>query len=618
MSTPSLRLHDSQNRNADGSYTCCEGNTPQPVWAIAALFPSMAEPIRNELIRQYGKAVADEPWCPACHTFLEQLRDQAAEAGPYAVQAVATVASFVPGIGTAISATLNGGLALAQGQDISDAFVSGLKGALPGGAVTQMAFSAGQAVLEGKPIEQIGIAALPIPEGAKKLLSAGVQLAQDVANGKPVSDIMINQVYSQLSSQGKAAVDAATMAGLGPKAVAEVAFGESTKVLPPDQSDALRLGMSIGLARIVQGKVPNMYSSSPMPIIVVRPALRIDPASRVALDNAGRVLAKSDPVIAARVADALNGGVNERGFYIGLGAAAGTKTMGIYTTGKSSGQYVAYTPKQMSTAFSPEDMAKGSGDAVLDAEKFWKIWRTRELPPDAATRVALAKVGADVAATNSAIRSERASMGASQRGFDIATGLVTAKPEAIHENDSDIAWLRDGLDPETLLGFDQGIASARVRLGKNIDAHTRVSFAATGSALAAGDPLLLAARNVLKTDAERRGFDIASGMLQGSRVSNGAANMAMRSTLNPESRTGWDMGVAFHDGRISGVEIPVGLSVPETSAFLVTKGLSGQPESIRVAVATELASNPETRNGIEAGVQKKGIIATILEFFGLG
>lgn len=137
---------------------------------------------------------------------------------PYAT----TVLSLVPGVGTGLSGAIGAGLALASGQNITAALEAGLRGALPGGELAGKAFDVASAAMQGRPIDQIALAALPITPAARQALADGIHVARDLASGKKVS---------------QAVVDAAT------------------HQLPPAIQKAVQIGAAIGHAKNLQGAV---------------------------------------------------------------------------------------------------------------------------------------------------------------------------------------------------------------------------------------------------------------------------------------------------------------------------------------------------------------------------
>jgi len=103
-----------------------------------------------------------------------------------ALPVVQTVVSFIPGIGTGVSAAIGAGLALAQGKPITEAFVAGLKSALPGGPIVGQAFEtairAGADLIQGKSWDETALNAirnnLPGGAAAQAAFDAGIAIAR--------------------------------------------------------------------------------------------------------------------------------------------------------------------------------------------------------------------------------------------------------------------------------------------------------------------------------------------------------------------------------------------------------------------------------------------------------
>lgn len=146
------------------------------------------------------------------HVAIDSLKrtvQSAKTIAPY----VQTVISVVPGVGQGISAGLGGALALAEGQSITQAVEAAVKGAIPGGPLAQAAFSIASGVMQGKPIDQIAVNALPISPGAKQLLTRGLSAAKDLAAGKRVDQVLLDQALQQLPPQLQKAVQIGTALG---------------------------------------------------------------------------------------------------------------------------------------------------------------------------------------------------------------------------------------------------------------------------------------------------------------------------------------------------------------------------------------------------------------------
>lgn len=113
------------------------------------------------------------------HVIVDDFKRQIAgvkAVAPYAQ----TVVSFVPGVGTGVSAAIAAGAALAQGKRIDAALMSAAKNALPGGPVAAAAFDTAVAAAQGKNVTASALEALQgqLPEGAKQAFATGVALAQ--------------------------------------------------------------------------------------------------------------------------------------------------------------------------------------------------------------------------------------------------------------------------------------------------------------------------------------------------------------------------------------------------------------------------------------------------------
>jgi len=121
---------------------------------------------------------------------------------------VQTVMSFVPGVGTGISAGLGGALALAEGQPITEAFIRAAKAAIPGGPAAQAAFSVATDVMQGKSLDAVALNALPIGAGEKAALLRGLDAAKKLAAGQRVDQVLIDQALRSLPPQAAKAVQA--------------------------------------------------------------------------------------------------------------------------------------------------------------------------------------------------------------------------------------------------------------------------------------------------------------------------------------------------------------------------------------------------------------------------
>ena len=142
----------------------------------------------------------------AMKAFQDQLKDFK-EVGPYAQM----VCSFIPGIGTGISAAIGAGLALANGQPITEVLLDGVKGALPGGPLARMAFDIAQksitAAVEHKKFDIEGVAsigvgaigsALNLSPQITNILQGGLHAVAGIASGKPLDKSLIAGISDAL------------------------------------------------------------------------------------------------------------------------------------------------------------------------------------------------------------------------------------------------------------------------------------------------------------------------------------------------------------------------------------------------------------------------------------
>ena len=144
---------------------------------------------------------------------------------PYAKMVV----TLVPGVGTGLGAAISAGCALAEGQSITSAFVEGIRGAVPGGALGQSVFNIAGNVANGGSLQSNLVAALPLTATQKTALTKVVNLGKDVASGKKIDTIVVNQLQNQL---------------------------------PPDVRKAINIGLAVGKAQQLQkSQVKNIPQS---------------------------------------------------------------------------------------------------------------------------------------------------------------------------------------------------------------------------------------------------------------------------------------------------------------------------------------------------------------------
>lgn len=248
---------------------------------------------------------------------------------PFAQAAI----SLIPGVGTTISAVIGAGMALAEGQPITDALMAGVAGAIPGGplasAAVQAAAKAVDMATSGKPLDwntvandAVGVAgsALGLPDDATKGIEAGITAAAGLASGQNPAQVLMNAAGTAASvAAGQAipaltglipqsAVDAVNKAlpanlsqtALGPVLkIADNQFQNALKKLPQEAQKAVVTGLGVALAQKHQARrTPHIQSTLPT------------------LIAAGKLIAQKDPI--AKAVNVPNNAT--RGFYAGLGA----------------------------------------------------------------------------------------------------------------------------------------------------------------------------------------------------------------------------------------------------------------------------------------------------------
>lgn len=115
------------------------------------------------------------------------------------------VISFVPGVGTGVSAAIGAGVALAEGRSLDEAAKAAIRGAVPGGPAAVAAFDAALAVVQG---ENVGKAAI---EAARTLVPPSFQKAFDigvaVATGENIQNALAQGLATLAPAQIKSLVE---------------------------------------------------------------------------------------------------------------------------------------------------------------------------------------------------------------------------------------------------------------------------------------------------------------------------------------------------------------------------------------------------------------------------
>ena len=179
--------------------------------------------------------------------FKENIKD-IKEVAPYAKMVI----SFVPGVGTAVSAAIGAATAIVEGQPISAVVMEAVKSAIPGGDLAGAAFDTARAVVEHKNIGEVAVAALPIPDEAKGPLTGALKLAESVASGKKPGDALVAATMAALPPDVQAPLKTLGADKLT-AGLADAAFKEATKKgVSPEQAKAMQVGVAMSHAKVLQ------------------------------------------------------------------------------------------------------------------------------------------------------------------------------------------------------------------------------------------------------------------------------------------------------------------------------------------------------------------------------
>lgn len=139
---------------------------------------------------------------------------------------VKTGVSFIPGVGTAVSAGMGALAAAGRGQGLTDIALQAAKSAVPGGPAVQSALDVAIGALQGRDVADSVLATikdkLPGGEIAKAVFDAGTAIAR----GQSADQAILNQLRAKLpgGELGRQAFDAAIAAHQSANAPASVTF----------------------------------------------------------------------------------------------------------------------------------------------------------------------------------------------------------------------------------------------------------------------------------------------------------------------------------------------------------------------------------------------------------
>jgi len=216
--------------------------------------------------------------------------------GPY----VEAIVSFVPGIGAPCAAAIGGGLALAEGKPIDEVLLAATAGAIPGGVFVKDAYDIGKAAIEKKPMLQVieeGVLDLAsnlgvvIPDEAKDMLVHGLGMAQDTINGIAVTAADVKHAIDMVPTPAQKALIQEAMHPGSKINVADVVLQSAIDSIPGATAktkkeilDGLTIGMTLSHAKNIQSQARAAVTT---------------PDAHQKLAHKAASLAEEDPVIAS-------------------------------------------------------------------------------------------------------------------------------------------------------------------------------------------------------------------------------------------------------------------------------------------------------------------------------
>ncbi|WP_417912190.1 peptidoglycan-binding domain-containing protein [Candidatus Electronema sp. TJ] len=171
---------------------------------------SLTQPIGPKLLTRFGKDVLSgknvvKSFRSTVKSGLDDVRNR--------IKYVQMAASFVPGIGTGVSAALGAANALASGRPITAALIEAARGAIPGGPLAQTAFDMGMNLARGQNISTAALNAAKnrIPPAARAAFDTAVALGR----GQSLQQAALGAVRNRLPVGGRAVFDTALAVGRG-------------------------------------------------------------------------------------------------------------------------------------------------------------------------------------------------------------------------------------------------------------------------------------------------------------------------------------------------------------------------------------------------------------------
>lgn len=425
-----------------------------------------------------------------------QLKDFK-EIGPYAQM----VFSVIPGFGPFVAGAIGAGLALANGQPLSEALIEGVEGMAPGGPLVHMALAmavktvsiatspGGFKNFHGlQTLAEIGVAALPVSKQVQDMIDGGITVVANLASGERLDQALID-----------GAVRALPLDEMGPVAKQAVLAAAQTV------KDVAR-GEKIDHALIDGGLKAIPVNSLPIP-----------DAAKKALNS-----------------------VVDAGIRI------------------SNGQHV---------------------DAVLLAE--------------AVKNIPVKQLGA---LTQQAIGHVTEIAQGMLKQSTAAQTIVNLGQKFLVDTKKITKQVSDGLKVGIAMGHGQGlqnIVTASIKTGDTV-----AKLAVAGAAKVKSDAVIGAALKAVPPNGVN-GFQVGMGLVQ---TQVGLQQlMAVRDSLPPADKQGFDMAVSLHTGRVTTAP-PAGPPAAQ-AAYAITHGVMGAPPDNKAAIVTTLSDDPAAKAGVALALE---------------
>ena len=600
---------DKTHRGVPGTHTeqrCCGDRAPY---------------VKGQQYNAYGAPVGDpnELWCHECETFLEQ--EWASNWVPtYEAlipigRGIAIAVSYIPVFGTAVSFIINAAITLAQTGEIEDAVLNGIAGALPGQPVSAVAFNTVRSAAAGNRLATIAIDALPVQDSAKTAIKSAVAIVEDIAEGKKITSVLLDEAYKQLPPSGKKAMEVAQRLVTGEN-VGQILIDELGETAARAMVDAARRAEQLGKDAInsfvlqsgYQGAVENLPSD-------LRNAVVAGLITGQAQQQYQALMFANNPPQVFTIEEQNKPGNDEY-------AMRGQRIMREGATWKTPSQYDMPLEEirnrtTWTYVHNTFNALTGQPEKRTDTDRIDHVWqrgfdvgvavtegKTLDGPGQQKVRASLVRLQA-------------------QKGFDAAQAIQFERTKQIE--------------------FRKGLEAMALSLGRLVspdDSAMLKEAARQGALLASAIPQIAAARNLNSDGRYKWGYDIGTSITQGKSIP-GPGQLAVRNLLGParggsgpsggtvpgslEAMQGFDVAQALQHG-ISKARLDASLanaqfvSADVGAGMLIAGGVagSGSPDFVKASIIQSTLADENVKAGATAVIEEKmGFFKKIMRFFGL-